>query len=527
MTDQHREEGFGRRELALGRPRIALQHLIRALENQQDRLDLALEIARIQYGLGEYVEAAERCESIIDRPFKHREAVFRVLIYSLLNSGRPERVRQVARQALDVTGEPWFVSIALQVSNACDDLTATELMEAHRRGGEVIRSRIGKFVAVEPGPKRNGPIRVGILSGDLVEHPVTRFLEPTLAAFDRSRFHFCVFSNTIGSDATTARLRLLSSAWHDVSNLADDGCAAMIRDARLDILLDLGGHMFTGRPGVLARRPAPVMATWLGYPNTTGLTEVDWRIVDAITDPPERSWATEQLMRIEPPFLCYRGPDLPTPCKFPLRERGIVFGSFNNLVKLSPTCLRLWGEVLLAVPDSRLILKTRGLECPRTRAWIESRFMDEGVSRDRLDLRAWCDGLTAHYDSYADVDIALDTFPYNGTTTTCDAIWSGVPVVSRVGEDHRSRVGATLLNAVGLADLAADNDTEFRAAAVRLAEDHDRRSRLRMELRNRVLHGPLGDVRSFADRLGRAIECMCDRPAAADAAVDSHPQGES
>lgn len=521
MSDQHPDERIGRRELALGRTSNAVQHLVRALADRPDRLDLVLDIARLQFGLGEYMEAAERCESVIDRPSEHRHLLYRVLVYSLLNAGRPDRVRRIAEQAYEATGESWFLSIALQASNACDDLSPSEIMDLHKRLGTIIHAKADRKNRAEAGVSRQGPIRVGLLSGDLVTHPVTRFLEPMLAAIDRSRFEFVVFSNTLGSDATTSRLRLLSGAWHDVSKVTDDGCAAIMREASLDVLLDLGGHMFTGRPGVLAREPAPAVATWLGYPNTTGIPGVGWRIVDEITDPPDLSLTTERLIRIDPPFLCYTGPDVPISDPIPSDRGIVVFGSFNNLVKLSSTCLRLWGEVLRAVPNSRLLLKTRGLECSATRSWIESRFRNQGVPPHRLDLRGWCDGLEAHYGAYAEVDIALDTFPYNGTTTTCDALWSGVPVVTRVGEDHRSRVGASLLHSVGLADLATTTDSDFRDAASRLAEDVERRRRLRSELRDRVRLGPLGDVRSFADRFSHALEAICGRRAGERSAVDA------
>lgn len=508
--EQDPDERRGRIALALGRIDEAIRHLSVAARSRPDRIELAFEVANLRFARGMYLDAADEYEAIIARAPEH-DGPHENLLRALLNAGRPRQSVAAAERAFLATGRPEFVSRGLIASNYLDDLSPIELLDRHQRGGALIARAAGASARPVPEPRRDDPLRIGLLSGDLFEHPVARFVEPLMQALDRDRFRLVIFSNSDHADATTARLRTLAEAWHELHRVPDDHAASLIRDASVDVLVDLGGHVPNGRPGILTRTPAPVLVTWLGYPNTTGIPGVDWRIVDDVTDPPDRSWATERLLRIEAPFLCYRGPADPPRARSLRRGESLVMGSFNNLVKISDSCVRLWASAMRAVPGSRLLLKSRGLECLRTRAWIEQRFRDEGVEPDRLELRGWCDGLAAHYQSYDEVDIALDAFPYHGTTTTCDALWSGVPVVSRVGEDHRSRVGATLLAAVDLPDLAVPDDAGFTQAVVSLARDADRRRLLRDQLRSRIIQGPLGDASSFARRFGRALERICGR----------------
>jgi protein O-GlcNAc transferase len=256
---------------------------------------------------------------------------------------------------------------------------------------------------------------------------------------------------------------------------------------------------------VFRRSPAPVAITWLGYPNTTGVREIGWRLVDPLTDPEGLDrHATEALLRIGAPFICFDRDSVAI--DLPRRSRGpLTFASFNNTAKLSDQCLSLWSRVLAGVPESRLLLKSRAFEDQGFRRFTIDRLTRFGVEASRLDLRGFSKHVTDHHLAYAEVDIALDTYPYHGTTTTCEALWNGVPVVSRIGEVHRARVGNTILHAVGLPELACGDDDSFVAAAVDLAADVDRRQTLHLGLRAQMSRSPLCDATSFARRFEAAI----------------------
>jgi len=248
---------------------------------------------------------------------------------------------------------------------------------------------------------------------------------------------------------------------------------------------------------VFARKPAPVQVTYLGYPNTTGQTAIDWRITDAIADPvgTTERFHTEQLLRLPRTFLCYRPyPDAPPVGDLPADRNGgrITFASFNNLSKITRRVIEGWARVLSAVPNSRLLIKAAGVEgSPRQR--LIDDFARHGISEDRLELVGRIADLAEHFGKYNDVDIALDTFPYCGTTTTCEAMWMGVPAVTLIGQTHMSRVGLSLLTQVGLTDLAAADLDRYVTIAAALAGDLPRLRELRRGFRDRMRASPLLD----------------------------------
>jgi predicted O-linked N-acetylglucosamine transferase (SPINDLY family) len=259
--------------------------------------------------------------------------------------------------------------------------------------------------------------------------------------------------------------------------------------------------------------------TWLGYPDTTGITAIDYRITDALADPPPfaETVNTEALLRIDPLFLCYRGAADSPSVNAREGEADVVFGSFNALAKVNAHVIETWARILQAVPRSRLLLKASVLKHAQTRARVMAAFESQGVARDRIDLRAWADDRAGHLGTYHEVDIALDTFPYNGTTTTCEALWMGVPVVGLRGEAHMSRVGTSLLTSAGLVEFVAANANDYVEIAVALARENTRRSTLRSEMRARLCASPLldhaGFVRRFERELRRAWSRWCEHAA--------------
>ncbi|SRR5579875_291882 len=347
-------------------------------------------------------------------------------------------------------------------------------------------------------------LRIGYVSPDLRVHSVSSFFEPLLRAHRREEFDVICYSGVrlLAEDETTARLKALASLWRAIPPSVDDETfRRQVRSDRIDILIDLAGHTRDSRISGFAVKPAPVTVTWLGYPTTTGLTTVDWRITDALADPEgAEAFHTEQLMRLDDCFLCYAPPAVaPEVARLPVLTKGcITFGSFNNQMKINPGVIAAWSQLLKSVPGAQLIIKSGMLDDDGVAARLRNGFTDEGIDVARVELRPWIAGAREHLASYADIDIALDPFPYNGTTTTCEALWMGVPVVTLIGDRHSGRVGFDLLTRVGLERFAAPDVDGYVRIATALAADRNALVALRAELRERVARSPLCDATRFA-----------------------------
>jgi predicted O-linked N-acetylglucosamine transferase (SPINDLY family)/ADP-heptose:LPS heptosyltransferase len=362
----------------------------------------------------------------------------------------------------------------------------------------------GSRFANAPDPARR--LRIGYVSGDFRHHSVAFFFAPLLDAHDRAGVEVFLYSNDARVDAVTARLKARADHWVPIHPLSDEQAAARIREDGIDILVDLSGHTSHNRMNLFARKPAPIAVTWLGYPNTTGLPAIDYRFTDAVADPPGAAdrLHTERLVRLAPAFLCYRapadaGPVAPLPA---LAASHVTFGSFNNVAKLSPATIALWARLLREIPDARLLLKASQFKDGGTRERIAAAFAAAGIAGERVSVLPPQQATADHLAAYGRVDVALDPLPYNGTATTCEALWMGVPVVTMRGERHAARVGASILTAVGLDDLIAQTPDEYVALAAGLARDSGRLSKLRASLRERMRSSPLCDGAGFA----RAVE---------------------
>ena len=394
------------------------------------------------------------------------------------------------------------------------DTAEPEELAALARGFGV---RFGHPAAFRPvgdaDPERR--LRLGFLSSDFRQHVASCFFEPLLARLDRRRVEAVCYSDTAAPDAVTERLRTQADGWLDCAAMGDEELAARIGRDGVDILIDLAGHSAGNRLTLLARRPAPVQATWLGYPDTTGLDAVDARLVDAVTDPEGEAdaFAAETLVRLPNGFLCYRPPAwTPEVGPPPALETGAVtFGSFNKPAKIAPLTVGLWAETLRRAPGSRLLLKGLPFAEAAFRNQFRARFAARGVDGGRLEFVPWTPGWREHLELYRRIDIALDAFPYNGTTTTCEALWMGVPVVTWAGRRHAARVGASLLARVGLPDLVGRDKAGFVAAAVGLAGDPARLSALRRNLRGMMRASPLCDEEGFARQFEEACRGLWRR----------------
>jgi protein O-GlcNAc transferase len=352
-------------------------------------------------------------------------------------------------------------------------------------------------------------IRIGYLSPDFRSHAVARFIEPILTHHDRSRFEIFCYANLAQPDQTTKRLQGAAEHWRDISRESDEKAARMIAEDGIDILIDLAGHTSGNRLPLFARRPAPLQVTWLGYPDTTGLPQMDYRITDPLADPPGRTdrFHSERLIRLPRAFCCYLPPpDSPAVGPLPLFSAGrVTFGSFNNLAKVTPEVIALWGRVLHAVAGSRLLLKCRPLADPQVCARIMAGFRSAGVDPERIELHGGDASAAAHLAQYQRVDIALDTFPYNGTTTSCEALWMGVPVVTLAGTRHAARTGVSILTNCGLADLVAQSCEQYVSIACELAENAGLLREFRYGLRERMQVSPLMDGAGITRELEAAL----------------------
>jgi protein O-GlcNAc transferase len=366
---------------------------------------------------------------------------------------------------------------------------------------------------VRPVRDRGRRLRVGYVSPDFRAHSVAYFFDPLLGAHDRQALEITCYADSASVDGVTRRLRAQAEHWRQVAGLSDAALAQVIADDGIDVLVDLAGHTASNRLRMFAHRAAPVQFSYLGYPATTGVSAIDYRITDAVADPDgAEALHSEQLARLEGGFLCYRpafstgeGPQVGLP---PCLESGVVtFGSFNSLIKANDGVLDAWATLLRRVPNSRLLLKARAMseEVVRERLW--KKMEERGIARDRVELVPPAPRVGDHLATYGRVDIALDTFPYNGTTTTCEALWMGVPLVTFAGKVHASRVGSSILSRIGLEELSAASVEGYLDVAAALAADKDRLVHLRTTMRDRMACSPLMD----AERLAREMEAAFGR----------------
>ncbi|MGE5505047.1 MAG: tetratricopeptide repeat protein [Actinomycetota bacterium] len=341
-----------------------------------------------------------------------------------------------------------------------------------------------------------GRIRLGYVSSGFRRHPVGMLIGPVLAAHDRGRFAVTCYASGGPADEVTARLRGTVDAWHDVSGLGDDAFAARVRADGIDVLVDLDGWTAGSRLPAFAARPAPVQASWLGYPFTTGMDCIDVAVMDRATVPvAAETWFTERVAVLPVRFPYVGPPEAPAPSMPP--DGPVTFGSFNNIAKLTPAVAALWRRILDLVPESRLLLKWPHLAQPEVARRVRELFPGLG---QRLVLR----GHSAPAEllaEYGEVDVALDPFPYSGSVTSCEALWMGVPVVTLPGPRPFSRQTLSVLAAIGHFELAAEDDDAYVALAVALAHDRTRRQSYRRGLRSAMRTG-VGD----AVALTRALE---------------------
>lgn len=342
------------------------------------------------------------------------------------------------------------------------------------------------------------PLRVAYLSPDLREHAVAFFFLPLLLNHDRQRTEPYCYAELAREDDVSHRIAEASCGWRRTDGKSDEQVARMIEKDRIDILVDLAGHTKGNRLPVLARRPAPVQISYLGYPTTTGMGAVDYKMSDAYLTPPSTPERfAERILNLPDSFLCYAPPSDAPPVAAPPAGRPLTFGSFNTTAKICGPVIALWSRLLKELPQARLLLKTQAFDDPATRDRFRTMFQSHGVDGARLDLHGHSNSIGEHLAQYAEIDIALDPFPYNGGTSTLEALWMGVPVLSLVGDRSSARHGFSILSTLGLPELVSRTPEAFLRGARSLADDAARRADLRANLRERVARSTLCDGKRF------------------------------
>ncbi len=357
---------------------------------------------------------------------------------------------------------------------------------------------------------RERRLKIGYVSPDLTFHPVGRFLLPLMEHYDRTGFEVTCYSDVRVPDQLTQRLSSLSGQWRNIVGVSDDEVAQMVRNDGIDILIDLAMHFADNRLLLFARKPAPVQASYLAYCSTTGLDTIDYRFTDAHLDPPGSGDAhySEKSFRLES-YWCH-WPCIATPDVGPLpaaTSGRVTFGCLNNFAKASAPALALWCQLLHRVPHSRLILHAKE---GSHRQRVFDLFKDQGLDPQRLRFLSRMTA-PAYFAAYQEIDICLDPFPCGGGTTTCDALWAGVPVVSLAGRTAVGRAGASILNNAGMAELVAQSEEQYVQIAAALAADLPRLASLRAGLRKRLQRSPLMNAARFTRNLESAYRQMWHR----------------
>ena len=383
--------------------------------------------------------------------------------------------------------------------NAMENVSAEEMQALYA----LYRETMAKLnIQAYPEPKwKHGKIRIGYLSADFCKHAVSQFIRPLLFDFDSSNFQIYVYQINNNVDYVTSELQKAPVLWRNMVHKDICEVAKIIRDDEIDILFDLGGHTKNNMLPVFAYRPAKIQISGIGYFNSTGIFECDGFLSDRYCAPMAKSsYFTEKLLRLPHTHFCYQPYNsfpkiMPPPS---LKCGYITFGSFNNFAKVNDGVLSLWCEILRQVPNSRFLLKHRLMGTDEGRKYVSKRLLRHGLPLERIEMR----GLSTDYlTEYGDMDIALDTFPYPGGLTTCEALFMGVPVVTLIGNRHGARFGLSFLSNLGLSELAAKNKDEYVNIAVSLAQDKELLIALRQNLRSMMKKSPLMDGKAYMREL--------------------------
>ncbi|TWU13130.1 TPR repeat-containing protein YrrB [Symmachiella macrocystis] len=407
-----------------------------------------------------------------------------------LYEGRVKEAQYCFRQTLQL--QPQFIKAHsnLLISLGYDPgVDLDELFDEHLRWQQQHAADIPHITTHANSPQPRRRLRIGYISIDFRRHPVASFIEPILKLRNTSEVEVVCYSDVPAPDAVTERLEKLADEWHNVAGMADAELVERIQQDGIDVLVDLAGHTAGNRLLVFAQKPAPVQFSMLGYGNTTGLTTIDCRITDAICDSPEEPCRhTETLVRIPAGSFTFAPPQSAPDVQPPpaLKNRYVTFGSCNKLAKIGPDVIAVWAEILAAIPNSRLRLKNGAFGDEKVRQRFHELFRQHHIPAERIQFQGFVESEEEHLAAYHHVDVALDPFPYTGATTTCEALWMGVPVVTLRGANYVGRMSAGILNQTGYGYLTAASKPQYISTAIGIASDVAQLSEIRNDLRQQL-----------------------------------------
>lgn len=507
--------------LASGRKEVAESMLLKALSERPQSAQLQFVLGTL-YDRSGAPDKAERCyrTSLTINPSSCEAHTNLGAI--LQQNGHLEAAIESFERALELNGEHLATrSNLLWLRSFQSAREAGSYIAEARQYGEMVLARARACKDWLPGESvkaNRSALRVGFVSGDLRMHPVGFFLEGVLAHINLTKFELVAYSMNPKDDLLTERIKTFFSEWTPIAQMSDEEAAHKIRSDGVDILIDLAGHTAHNRLAVFAWKPAPVQVSWLGYLASTGVPGIDYLLADSVSVPATADEQfSEEIWRLPETFNCFtpppEHPKLAVALPPALRNGWVSFGSFQRVDKLTDHTLALWGRTLNALPQGRLCLRNQDINSDRVRARLLERLNRAGITSDRIVLRGPIPDRNAFLASYADVDIALDTTRYLGTTTTCEALWMGVPTVTLAGETMLTRVGASLLTCAGLSDWVARSEEEYVALAVKHGSDVEALVRLRAGLRQKIAITPLFNAARFVPQLEDALMAMWQRKA--------------
>lgn len=487
----------------------ALESCDKALELKPDLLHAIVASGTAHMQLGNIHEARGCFTQALARDPANREAANNLALLES-DTAHAHKAVEITLNTLEHIPEDPFLLDALCMFSCYDDqLDPDQVHGFHHRFGHSVQSRVRTPAryTITPDPDRR--IKIGFISPDLRTHSIAYFIAPLFEHLDRERFEICAYHTSQHADSMTNHLRAHSDSWRECPQGMTQAHKHIVND-HIDLLIELNGHFAGNLLPLFASKPTPLSVSMIGYANTTGLPSITARIVDDITDPSPQAdaWASESLIRLPGCFLCYRPPTDAPEIVEPATDRPFTFGSFNDLRKMSPSNLQAWADILKACPDAKLLLKTSRLAHKPVRDELHDRFSTMGISPERVELLARTESMHGHLDLYNRIDCALDTFPYTGTTTTCEALHMGAPTLTLLGQSHAGRVSASLLHAIQAPQWIAKDRDEYVSIATSTHAQGLRSAQHRNDLRNQLTQSPLCDEQAYTRKVAHEFESL-------------------
>lgn len=483
----------------------------KGLKINPDSLDIYYHLGDVATSCGQMTRALDYYTRVL-HAYPDRSEPYNQVGRALLFLGKNQEARENFEKALACGSDKptEIMSNILLAWNYEGNTKPEDIFQRHLSYNEFFReSLVALTHNNEPVIRRK--LKIGYVSADFRGHPVAFFIIPVLTFHDHTQVEIICYSNVETPDAITAQIKNLADGWRDINQLPAEEIAKIILQDKIDILVDLSGHTAGNMLPVFALKPAPVQVTWLGYPNTTGLVSMDYRITDAFADPVNvtDTYHSEALVRMPRCFLCYAPIETAPECKEKVHDKHeIIFACFNNFAKATDEILNAWCQILLRIPGSKLVFKSLIFADKKAADEVMKKFMEKGIELSRVSLLARDSSTERHLERYNEVDIALDTYPYHGTTTTCEALYMGVPVVTIAGDRHASRVGVSLLSTIGAQELIVDSVEAYVDKACELALDVDQLRRYKLELRSKMKNSSLMDAQQFTADLENEYKKM-------------------